>query len=400
MSKLKALSSALASTMRLAIDACLEWHPSTLPMAPEKVITPQYLNKLLAQSGCTPEARSARVQGVKVLDIQSVSSNCNNFIIEVDWETDAQMPSTLFLKLPCPELATRWFCNVIRVWELECNFFRNFSNDFPVRLPQVYAVATHRSRFILLEENLHADTSVELHTNPDMKVGPGIEKARKCLAAFAKFHAFYNDRSFEEQEQRLPRITHPFISPVMTEISRFINKAAITPCRNKAPDSFPESTADTYRLAMQHWDELLEWWYRGPLTLIHGDSHLGNFFVDGEEMGMIDFQAAQWGKGIRDVQYFLIDSLPAEQLAEHEQELVRYYTEQLGLHGMTLSFDDASEQYRAYSFQTLMTIVVSLGLGPLTEKDLLMEEITRRAVAACERVDFRGWLDQTIVSAR
>ena len=115
---------------------------------------------------------------------------------------------------------------------------------------------------------------------------------------------------------------------------------------------------------------------------------------------MIDFQAAQWGKGIRDVQYFLIDSLPAEQLAEHEQELVRYYTEQLGLHGMTLSFDDAWEQYRAYSFQTLMTIVVSLGLGPLTEKDLLMEEITRRAVAACERVDFRGWLDQTIVSAR
>lgn len=38
-------------------------------------------------------------------------------------------------------------------------------------------------------------------------------------------------------------------------------------------------------------------------------------------MGMIDFQAAQWGKGIRDVQYFLIDSLPTEVLAEHEQAL-------------------------------------------------------------------------------
>ena len=31
--------------------------------------------------------------------------------------------------------------------------------------------------------------------------------------------------------------------------------------------------------------------------------------------GMLDWQAAHWGKGIRDVQYFLIDSLPADVLA-------------------------------------------------------------------------------------
>jgi aminoglycoside/choline kinase family phosphotransferase len=149
---------------------------------------------------------------------------------------------------------------------------------------------------------------------------------------------------------------------------------------------------------MDHWDELLAWWYEGPLTLLHGDSHLGNFFVEGDEMGMIDFQAAHWGKGIRDVQYFLIDSLPVDMLAVNEHALVRFYTEQLAEQGVQLSFDTAWEQYRAYSFQTLMTIVVSLGLGPLTEGDVLMSEITRRAVAACERVDFRGWLEQTIIS--
>ncbi len=399
MSKIKALISTLASTGRIATDACLEWHSSTLPMAPDKVITPDFLNTLLAEHGCSDAAMAARVRSVKPTDIQSVSSNCNNFIIEVEWEAGSDMPNTLFLKLPCPELATRWFCNLIRVWELECNFFRNFSDDFPIRLPKVYAVATHRSRFVLLEENLHADNSVELHTNPDMMAGASLEKARGCLAAFAKFHAFYNDRPHEEQERRLPFATHPFMSPVMTEISRFINKASVSPCRKKVPDSFPESAADTYRLAMAHWDELLEWWYRNPLTLIHGDSHLGNFFVDGDTMGMIDFQAAQWGKGIRDVQYFLIDSLPTEVLAANEQALVRYYTEQLAENGMDLPFEEAWEQYRAYSFQTLMTIVVSLGLGPLTEKDAVMDEITRRAVAACERVNFRGWLEQTIVQA-
>ena len=30
---------------------------------------------------------------------------------------------------------------------------------------------------------------------------------------------------------------------------------------------------------------------------------------------MLDWQAAHWGKGIRDVEYFLVDSLPAEVLA-------------------------------------------------------------------------------------
>jgi hypothetical protein len=398
MSRFKALTSSLKSTARIAVDALLEWHPSTLPMVPDKVITPEFLNHLLGEYGFGNAARRAVAIEVRTTDIQSVSSNCNNFIIEVDWEEGADMPATLFLKLPCPELATRWFCNVIRVWELECSFFRSFVDDFPVRLPTVYAVASHRSRFILLEEDLHANGRVTLHTNPDMMEGPSRAVAEQCLAALARIHAFYHDLPREEQERRLSFSTHPFLSPVMTEISRFINRMAVDPCRKKVPHSFPESTAQTFRLAMDHWDELLAWWYEGPLTLLHGDSHLGNFFVEGDEMGMIDFQAAHWGKGIRDVQYFLIDSLPVDMLAVNEHALVRFYTEQLAEQGVQLSFDTAWEQYRAYSFQTLMTIVVSLGLGPLTEGDVLMSEITRRAVAACERVDFRGWLEQTIIS--
>jgi hypothetical protein len=397
MSRIRALSSVLASTGRLCLDALLDWHPGTLPMAAEKVVTVSFLNSLLHQHGFNEQARQAQVRAVKALDIQSVSSNCNNIVIEVEWEPGNNMPDTLFLKLPCPEFTTRWFCNVIRVWELECNFFRNFAGDFPVRLPQVYALATHRSRFILLQENLHADASVQLFTNPDMLAGPTDDVVRGCLAAFARVHGHFNNLPAAEQERRLPRASHPFLSPVMTEISRFINVAAIGPCQRKAPGQFPEHIADTYRLAMQHWDELLDWWYREPLTLIHGDSHLGNFFVDGTDMGMLDFQAAQWGKGIRDVQYFLIDSVPPERLALHEREWVDYYVTELARNGQQLSSTDAWEQYRAYSFQTLMTIVVSLGLGPLTEKDSLMEEILQRAVAAVERLDFRGWLTRTII---
>ncbi len=399
MSKAQALISAINSTGRVTRDAIEDVFGTSLPMHPDKVITTEFLNQLLAEHGCDPDIRNARAVAVRKTDIQSVSSNCNNFIIEVDWEAGCDMPTSLFLKLPCPELMTRWFCNVIRVWELECRFFLNFRDDFPIRLPKTYAITTRGSRFVLLEENLHADPSVVLHTNPDMLVGPDLAKVHKCLDAFARFHAFYNDRPRQEQEQRLPYHTHPFISPVMKEISRAINKAAIKPCRDGYPDAFPEEAAEMYRLAMAHWDRLLEVWYSGPLSLIHGDSHLGNFFVDGDRMGMIDFQAAQWSKGVRDVQYFLIDSLPIEVLAANEQALVRYYSEQLIRHGVSTSFEEVWDQYRGFSFQTLMTIVVSLGLGSLTEGDALMEEITRRAVAACERVDFHGWLEGRVIGS-
>jgi hypothetical protein len=394
MSRLRAVQSVINSSFSLAADALLEGRLNTLPMAPQRAVDATAFNHLLAHHGTSDSMRSARVAGVDILDITSVSSNCNNLVLAPQWQHGGEaLPTTLFLKLPCPELATRWFCNAIGVWSLECRFFRNFATDFPVRLPRVHALADHRSRFMLLQENLHADNNVRLFTNPDMLAGPDPGIVDACLDTFARVHAHYHDLPATLQEQRLPLDCHPFRSPVMSEISRFINRLAIDPCRRKAPVEFPADTAELYRRAMDRWDTLLDAWYEGPLTLVHGDSHLGNFFADGDRMGMLDFQAAHWSKGIRDVQYFLIDSLPVEQLAARERELVNYYVDALARYGVELQPETAWEQYRGFSFQTLMTIVVSLGLGPLTETDTVMREILRRAVAAVDRVDFRGWLE-------
>ena len=129
--------------------------------------------------------------------------------------------------------------------------------------------------------------------------------------------------------------------------------------------------------------------------LIHGDSHLGNFFVDGDNMGMLDWQAVHWGKGVRDVQYFLIDSLPLEILQEHEQDLLQYYVDRLAAYGVELAFEEAWQQYRGFTFHTLMTIVVSIGFGAMSkQQNQLMAEILKRAVAAQQRADYPAWLEE------
>jgi hypothetical protein len=88
-----------------------------------------------------------------------------------------------------------------------------------------------------------------------------------------------------------------------------------------------------------------------------------------------------------------------ELLAEHEQALVESYAEEVTRLGAPLSADHAWDGYRAFSFQTLMTAVVSLGLGSFTDSDAIMWTMLERSVAATRRVDFAGWLDALVASS-
>ena len=216
---------------------------------------------------------------------------------------------------------------------------------------------------------------------------------RRCLEAFARLHSHHHGLPVAAREQILPLTYHPFLSPGMGAISPILNRLALGPCMRRQPGTIPADVAQAYRDSVAHWDQLLGYWFAEPLCLLHGDSHLGNFFVSGEEMGMLDWQATHWGKGVRDVQYFLIDSLPAATLAAHERELLEYYVQRREKYGAPIAVELAWEEYRSFSFHTLMTIVVSIGFGALNEEqDALMAEILRRAVAAVQRVDYTGWL--------
>ena len=180
-------------------------------------------------------------------------------------------------------------------------------------------------------------------------------------------------------------------------MTRAMNAAAIAPAHRAAPELFTAEHAELCRLAIRKWDAVVAAWYRDPLTLIHGDSHLGNCFeyptADGLRIGMLDFQGAQWCAGMRDVQYFAINSLEPERLAAHEDELIQHYVGELARYGALLDLETAREQYRAFSFQTLMVGVVPLGMGGMTERPETLMTVLRRGVAAVDRLDLRGWLE-------
>lgn len=393
----------LASRMAAAIgsiatDRIAEGFGRALPRTARQLAQPHVVDELIRIGTPVGQAPLPPVRDVGLPGIEFESSNCTNFLLDVAFEAAPQpLPKTLYAKLPCPELGTRAFANAVGFWETEVTFCAQIASQVPVRVPQVYAVAQRGARFVLLLENLHEVPGVRLFINRDMAAGTTPERAGMCLETFAELHAAFWGWTPSQREALLPSRLHPFLAPGGRAMTRALNAAAIAPAHKAAPDLFEQRHVDLCRLAIEKWDALVEVWYGEPLTLIHGDSHLANCFeyatADGPRMGLIDFQGLQWGRGIRDVQYHLINSLKPEVLAEHESALIDHYVAALRRHGVELGAEAARWQYRALSFQTLMVAVVSIGLGSLTERDETVRTILRRSVAAIERLGFGEWLE-------
>lgn len=392
------------SLVNIAKDAVSEQLGGALPRTKEQLATPEMLNELIRRYAPTGAEPLPTISQVRLPGVDFESSNCTNFLVELEFEggvTETEqghaLPKTIYVKLPCDDLGTRAFANTLGFWSLECTFCRDIAQHIPLRVPQVYAAAWQGARFVLLLENLHEIPGAKLFINRDMAEGTTLEQAERVLSSFAEMHAHFWGWSDLEREKLLPAKFNTHTAPEWRDITRALNASAIAPAIKAVPDLISARLAETYRLAFEHWDALIDFWYRDPLTLVHGDSHLGNCFEyptdAGPRVGMIDFQGVHWSKGIRDVQYFLINSMEPDLLATNEEALVRGYCAQLARHGVELSFEEAWDQYRGFSFQTLVVALVSLGPGSMTERSDTVLAITRRSAAAIERLDFRGWLE-------
>jgi len=382
---LQLAASAAGAVGMIGLDAVKDRTGGALPLRPEQLADPALLSDLLG----TP-VRAARLTGVTF-----ESSNCQNLLVEVD--TAAGTTRSLYAKLPAREFSPRVFANAIGYWGLECTFCERVAPQVPIRVPEVVAVTQRGSRFVLLLEDLTQDPGVELFTNRATAAGTTVERARRVLTTFAELHAHFHGWDASRRDALMPLAGHPYLGRRPRRVSFALNAAAIDRCHHAAPEVFTASLAATYRRALDQWDAVLAAWFRGPLTLVHGDSHLANCFeyttADGPRIGMLDFQGAHWSKGIRDVVYFLANSLDPELLAAHEDDLIDHYLAELAAHGVELDPTETRTDYRAFSIQALMVGVIATGLGGFTERADTVGTMLAREAAAVERLDFAAWLD-------
>ena len=60
-------------------------------------------------------------------------------------------------------------------------------------------------------------------------------------------------------------------------------------CVKACGDVIPDEVVALYKKTLKNWDILLDLWFSGPLSLLHGDSHIG-IFISGDDMGMLVFK--------------------------------------------------------------------------------------------------------------
>lgn len=93
--------------------------------------------------------------------------------------------------------------------------------------------------------------------------------------------------------------------------------------------------------------ELGEYHRRWPVCLCHGDTHLGNLYVEADgRPGFFDAQVAR-GPWQFEVTYHLVCALDMLDRRRHERELIEHYLEALRSHGVAApSLNDAFEAHR------------------------------------------------------
>jgi aminoglycoside phosphotransferase (APT) family kinase protein len=130
----------------------------------------------------------------------------------------------------------------------------------------------------------------------------------------------------------------------------------------------------------------------GPLTLLHGDSHLGNTYSlpDGRS-GLLDWQVIWRGPGLREVTYWMITGLDSDIRRANERDLLERYLEGLRAGGVidVPSREEAFQRYRLFSAEawdaTAMTIA-----WPGLQAPENAEAGWRRACVAVEDLDTAG----------
>ena len=92
-------------------------------------------------------------------------------------------------------------------------------------------------------------------------------------------------------------------------------------------DALPHAIAQSSGAAMVAiWSRYVTTLTQFPMTLLHGDAHIGNTYVlPDDEVGFLDWQVVRRGEWSQDVGYFLVGSLTENDRREHERALLEEY---------------------------------------------------------------------------
>ncbi len=314
------------------------------------------------------------VTDVTVLDAHSGTTGRARLEVEC---ADARVPSTLFVKLAPFTAERRAFVDGQGMGVAEARFYSELAFEVPVRTPVVYA-SQHddAGRYIMVFEDLLA-SGAHYPTQHDAGL---IDVVNGVIDNFASMHAAFHqsdrfasngDLTWIEERSRGYGSAGPLVQHAVAQIG------------DQMPDVFHKFVA----LYLRDPDAVAKLLARGQRTLVHGDAHIGNMYVDDRGVGFLDWAVLGFAPGMRDVAYFVGNSVTTEFRREHERALVARYCEGLAFRGVVLSLENAWNQYRLQMVTGWIAAVVTAGFGSALQPIEIGMRATERANTALVDLD-------------
>lgn len=343
---------------------------TTIPASPEAI-----------DSAWVEAALATRHPGVQVREVRLAErhevTNCHARL-EVAYANDAGAPTRLFCKLPPTDPTRRAAIAQTGMGRREALFYEGLAEHLALRTPRVHAAAhDDEGGFVLLLEDLAA-TGCQV---PDGTRGIRPDAAALALEDLAAMHV-----AFEDPVRR--RKTVPWLRPPdpPSDYGSSRLRVALDEHRERLTAPF----ALLAELYIERQAELHARWHREPLTLIHGDAHLGNLFEDDGRVGFLDWGIVQETTPLRDVSYFLCMALSVEDRRGHERDLWKHYLEvRNATSGAPLGFEEAWREHRVQASYLVPACcqIVTFPEGVSPRRKLFADAFLARAEAALDDLE-------------
>lgn len=263
----------------------------------------------------------------------------------------------------------------------EVRFYTEIRPELDIEAPRAFGGSfDQRSRqFGILMEDL----SLRDASFPNATMNVSLDSLRDLLANLARLHArFWESPRLAGDLAWFPDRLSGGMFPVFDGIGRELIRYQVEEHESKA-----ELLGPLGRSVDRMWEGL---WVsqrelaRGPLTLLHGDTHIGNTYLlpDGSG-GFLDFQLSVRGHWANDVTYLIVTALDPVTRRANERELHRFYLDELRRNGVA-DAPDPDEAWRCYRLAVIWGLVIGwLITPPVNYGPAITDANISRLVIAC-----------------
>ena len=321
------------------------------------------------------EVLNTDVADVEILD--SASATNQRLRVRVTYRS-GMGPESLFVKLAPTDPVHRELIGASRMGRREAQFYNDVAPTTALRVPGCrFAGSTDNGDFALVLEDLAAQGC--RFSNGSW--GVSADQALGALEGLAHFHARFG--SSEERDGVAPWLAEPammsggLIAPLLASIL------------DEHRDELTTSYVAAGQLYVEHHDRIDELWNGGPQTLVHGDPHIGNVFLDGDQVGFFDWGLSRVSSPLWDASYFLTMTVDPEERRRAEPDLLRGYVDCLeAAGGPALGFDQAWFAHRVQAAYTVLaTFLVFMPTYAGEVAETLGADLLRRAQMALDDLE-------------